>query len=98
MTELRPLRAEDVPAADAMAWASLSDMASVYEGGPFPPRTEQSEHGELQQGLGVRLSMARNGAQVELQLGERARFFPTDAALASWTAQADAGKAAIVYE
>lgn len=64
----------------------------------FPPRTEQSEHGELQQGLGVRLSMARNGAQVELQLGERARFFPTDAALASWTAQADAGKAAIVYE
>ncbi|MDM0068031.1 DNA polymerase III subunit alpha [Variovorax sp. J31P207] len=64
----------------------------------FPPRTEQSEHGELRQGLGVRLSMARGGAQVELQLGERAKFFPTDAALASWTAQADAGKAAVVYE
>jgi DNA polymerase-3 subunit alpha len=64
----------------------------------FPPRTEQSEHGELMQGLGVRLSMARGGAQVELQLGERAKFFPTDAALASWMAQAEAGKAAIVYE
>ncbi len=64
----------------------------------FPPRTEQSEHGELLQGLGVRLSMARGGAQVELQLGERAKFFPTDAALASWMAQADAGKAAIVYD
>ncbi|MBO9650301.1 MAG: DNA polymerase III subunit alpha, partial [Variovorax sp.] len=64
----------------------------------FPPRTEQSEHGELLQGLGVRLSMARNGAQVELQLGERAKFFPTDAALASWMAQAEAGKAAVVYE
>jgi DNA polymerase-3 subunit alpha len=64
----------------------------------FPPRTEQSEHGELRQGLGVRLSMARGGAQVELQLGERAKFFPTDAALASWTAQAEAGKAAVVYE
>ncbi|MBT2325640.1 DNA polymerase III subunit alpha [Variovorax paradoxus] len=64
----------------------------------FPPRTEQSEHGELQQGLAVRLSMARGGAQVELQLGERAKFFPTDAALASWTAQADAGRAAVVYE
>ncbi|MDM0030973.1 DNA polymerase III subunit alpha [Variovorax sp. J22P271] len=64
----------------------------------FPPRTEQSEHGELLQGLGVRLSMARGGAQVELQLGERAKFFPTDAALASWTAQAEAGKAAVVYE
>ncbi|MBT2304597.1 DNA polymerase III subunit alpha [Variovorax paradoxus] len=64
----------------------------------FPPRTEQSEHGELQQGLAVRLSMARGAAQVELQLGERAKFFPTDAALASWTAQADAGRAAVVYE
>ncbi|RRH89747.1 DNA polymerase III subunit alpha [Variovorax beijingensis] len=64
----------------------------------FPPRTEQSEHGDLVQGLPVRLSMARGGAQVELQLGERARFFPTDAALASWTAQAEAGKASVVYE
>jgi DNA polymerase-3 subunit alpha len=64
----------------------------------FPPRTEQSEHGELLQGLGVRLAMARNGAQVELQLGERAKFFPTDAALASWMAQAEAGKATVVYE
>lgn len=64
----------------------------------FPPRTEQSEHGELLQGLGVRLSLARGGAQVELQLGERAKFFPTDAALASWTAQAEAGKASVVYE
>ncbi|WP_077002848.1 DNA polymerase III subunit alpha [Variovorax sp. KK3] len=64
----------------------------------FPPRTEQSEHGELLQGLGVRLSMARNGAQVELQLGERAKFFPTDAALASWMAQAEAGKATVIYE
>ncbi|MDR6855420.1 DNA polymerase III subunit alpha [Variovorax guangxiensis] len=64
----------------------------------FPPRTEQSEHGELLQGLAVRLSMARGGAQVELQLGERAKFFPTDAALASWMAQAEAGKASVVYE
>jgi DNA polymerase-3 subunit alpha len=64
----------------------------------FPPRAEQSEHGELRKGLGVRLSMARAGVRVELQLGERARFFPTDAALASWMAQADAGQAAVVYE
>ncbi len=64
----------------------------------FPPRKEQTEVGELIQGLSVRLSMARAGAQVELQLGERAKFFPTDAALASWTAQAEAGKALIVYD
>ena len=59
---------------------------------------EQTEAGEVQQGLTVRLSMARAGAQVELQLGEAARFFPADAALASWMAQAEAGQAAIVYE
>jgi DNA polymerase-3 subunit alpha len=57
-----------------------------------------SEAGELRNGLPVRLSLARNGAQVELQLGESAKFFPTDAALASWTAQAEAGKAAVIYD
>ncbi|RZL42930.1 MAG: DNA polymerase III subunit alpha [Variovorax sp.] len=63
-----------------------------------PPRLETTEAGELRQGLPVRLSMARGGARVDLQLGERAKFFPTDAALASWIAQAEAGQAAIVYE
>jgi len=57
-----------------------------------------SEHGELRQGLPVRLTMARGGAKVELQLGERAKFFPNDAALASWTAQAEAGQAVVVYD
>lgn len=74
----------------------LPDIARIVR--DFPPRRETTEHGEVQQGLGVRLAMARSGAQVELQLGEAARFFPVDAALASWMAQAEAGKAAIVYE
>ena len=38
------------------------------------------------------------GAVAELQLGDVARFFPSDAALAGWRAQADQGKSAIVYE
>jgi DNA polymerase-3 subunit alpha len=38
------------------------------------------------------------GATAELQLGEAAKFFPTDAALASWMAQADRGLVQIVYE
>ena len=38
------------------------------------------------------------GAMAELQLGDVARFFPSDAALAGWRAQADQGKSAIVYE
>ncbi|MDN4588393.1 DNA polymerase III subunit alpha [Xenophilus aerolatus] len=74
----------------------LPDIARIVR--DFPPRREATEHGEVQQGLGVRLAMARSGAQVELQLGEAARFFPVDAALASWMAQAEAGKATIVYE
>ena len=64
----------------------------------FPPRREMSEQGELVRGLNVRLSLRRDQAQAELQLGEQARFYPTDAALASWMAQADAGLAQVVYE
>ena len=67
-----------------------------------PPRKEMTEQGELLRGLGVRLTLRREvsglSASAELQLGEDAKFFPTDAALAGWIAQADAGRAAIVYE
>jgi DNA polymerase III subunit alpha len=38
------------------------------------------------------------GARAELQLGDAAKFFPTDAALASWRAQAHRGACSIVYE
>ncbi len=68
----------------------------------FPPKREMSDQGELVRGLPVRLSLRRQngvgGATAELQLGEAAKFFPTDAALASWMAQADRGLAQIVYE
>lgn len=64
----------------------------------FPPRREMSEQGELVRGLPVRLAVRRDAATAELQLGEGAKFFPSDAALASWMAQADQGLAQIVYE
>jgi DNA polymerase III subunit alpha len=64
----------------------------------FPARREQTEQGDVVRGLPVRLSLRRDTAVAELQLGEDARFFPTDAALASWMAQADGGAAQIVYE
>jgi DNA polymerase-3 subunit alpha len=64
----------------------------------FPPRREMSEQGELVRGLNVRLALRRDEATAELQLGDEARFFPSDAALASWMAQADQGQAQIVYE
>jgi DNA polymerase III subunit alpha len=64
----------------------------------FPPRRESSEQGELVRGLNVRLAVQRGGALAELQLGDEARFFPSDAALAGWMAQADQGAAHVVYE
>jgi DNA polymerase-3 subunit alpha len=64
----------------------------------FPPRREMSEQGELVRGLPVRLTLRRDSAQAELQLGDAAKFFPSDAALAGWMAQADGGSAQIVYD
>ncbi|MFD0666357.1 DNA polymerase III subunit alpha [Ramlibacter sp. MAHUQ-53] len=64
----------------------------------FPPQRIESEQGELVRGLPVRLAVRREQAVAELLLGEEARFFPSDAALASWMAQADQGQAQIVYE
>jgi DNA polymerase III subunit alpha len=75
----------------------------------FPPKKEQTEQGELLRGLPVRLQLWRSAAVEgseagevnatgELALDDRAKFFPTDAALASWIAQAHAGEARVVYE
>ncbi|MEO6973079.1 MAG: DNA polymerase III subunit alpha [Rhodoferax sp.] len=76
------------------------DIARIVK--DFPPRREVSEQGELLRGLGVRLTLQRQSddtaATAELQLGDEVKFFPTDAALASWMAQADQGRAAIVYD
>ena len=68
----------------------------------FPAQREDTEQGELVRGLGIRLSLTRTSdagaASAELQLSDAMRFFPTDAALAQWRAQADKGQAVIVYD
>ncbi|WPC68887.1 DNA polymerase III subunit alpha [Rhodoferax ferrireducens] len=68
----------------------------------YPPLREVTEQGELLRGLGVRLSVTCQGegvrAAAELQLGERAKFYPSNAALAGWRVQAGAGKSDIIYE
>ena len=72
----------------------------------FPAQREMTEQGELVRGLSVRLSVQCtggasdecSGAAAELHLGDNARFYPSDAALAGWRAQADQGKAVIAYE
>ena len=68
----------------------------------FPPVREEIAEGELVHGLrvrmGVRCQSDGAAAVAELQLGENARFYPSDAALAAWTAQVGAGAANVVYE
>ncbi len=64
----------------------------------FPPHREMTEHGDVDRGLRVRLHVLRSGAECELALAENARFYPSDAALASWCAQAHQQEAKIIYE
>ena len=64
----------------------------------FPSRIVATEHGELPQGLTVRLRVRRAQASAELDLGDAARFYPSDAALARWRAAASEGMARVVYE
>ncbi|HOM11814.1 MAG TPA: DNA polymerase III subunit alpha [Rubrivivax sp.] len=63
----------------------------------WPARKLRTEHGELEQGLGVRLQLRRTGASAELELGDEARFWPCDEALARWRSVAAQGQASVVY-
>ena len=64
----------------------------------FPARRVAGEHGEVTQGMGVRLRLQRQRVSAELDLGDGARFYPSEAALERWRAGADEGRASIVYE
>ena len=78
----------------------VPDIARMIQ--EFPPLRETTEQGDLVHALGVRMSVRCTGndgvATAELQLGENAKFFPSNAALAGWRAQAGSGSAAIMYE
>jgi DNA polymerase-3 subunit alpha len=63
----------------------------------FPARRVTIEHGELVQGLPVRLVLQRELASGELDLGDASKFFPTDAALDGWS-RAVHGAAQVVYD
>ncbi len=64
----------------------------------WPPRRVESAQGETQQGLTVRLQLSRERAEGALDLGDQARFWPSDEALARWRTLAHEGRAAVVYE
>ncbi len=64
----------------------------------FPSRRVATEHGDLPQGLTVRLQLRRDSASGELDLGDSARFYPSDDALERWSGSARNGRAVVVYE
>jgi DNA polymerase-3 subunit alpha len=75
---------------------SVPPVAEVLR--DFPSRRVATEHGDLAQGLAVRLQLQRERVSAELDLGDAARFYPTDAALERWRAGARDGHATVVYE
>jgi DNA polymerase-3 subunit alpha len=80
------------------ATGSGLDIAKLVK--DFPPVRETTEQGDVVHGLPVRLSVQRQTPQgvavADLLLGDKARFFPTDAALAQCLAQA--AQAVVAYE
>jgi DNA polymerase-3 subunit alpha len=64
----------------------------------WPARRVDTEHGSLSQGLAVRLLVTRAQASAELDLGDDARFWPSDEALARWRQLAREARATVVYE
>jgi len=63
-----------------------------------PAKIELTDQGEMLRGLQIRLCLLREKVSAEVQLGPKAKFFPSDAALASWMAQVHEGQIQIVYD
>ena len=63
----------------------------------WPARRLHTEQGDLSQGLGIRLQLRRADATADMDLGDEARFWPCDEALARWRSVAHEGQARIVY-
>jgi DNA polymerase-3 subunit alpha len=64
----------------------------------WPARRIVTEQGESPQGLAIRLLVDRAAASAEIDMGDAARFWPTDEALARWKTLAHEGRAVVVYE
>jgi DNA polymerase-3 subunit alpha len=64
----------------------------------WPPRVQESEHGQMRQGLPIRILVSRERAEGMIDLGDDARFWPSDEALARWRTLAHEGRAVVVYE
>ena len=75
---------------------SVPPVADVLR--DHPVKRVSTEMGDVSHGLGVRLLLKRDDAIGELDLGEAAKFFPTDAALETWRRSAPGGRAQVIYD
>jgi DNA polymerase III subunit alpha len=64
----------------------------------WPAKRIEDENGVVVQGLPIRVRVVRSGGQGQLDLGDEARFWPSDEALARWRSVAHGGAAVVVYE
>jgi DNA polymerase-3 subunit alpha len=64
----------------------------------WPARRVEGDQGEELRGLAVRLRLQRRDVRAELDLGDDARFWPSDEALGRWRSIAHGGAATIVYD
>jgi DNA polymerase III subunit alpha len=79
--------------AAATAAASITEVLRE-----FPPQRVATDQGELTLGLNVHLQIHHDQARGTLDLGQDARFYPTDAALTRWQTLSNQGKAVVAYE
>jgi DNA polymerase-3 subunit alpha len=84
------------PAGPATEAGPVPQLADVFR--LWPPRREDTEHGELIQGLPVRLHLRRRTAVADLDLGDEGRFWPCDEALGRWRSLSSGGRATVVYD
>ncbi|MET0659363.1 MAG: hypothetical protein ABW110_14540, partial [Steroidobacteraceae bacterium] len=61
-------------------------------------RVVETDHGTTRQGLPIRVLVSRDKAEGTVDLGDAARFWPSDEALARWRTLAHEGRAVVVYE
>jgi DNA polymerase-3 subunit alpha len=84
----------------ATAPLTLESVARVLQ--DFPARVLDSEQGELRLGLRPRVALRCVGAQgsaiAEVQLGESARMYPSNEALAAWSVATGGAPACVVYD
>jgi DNA polymerase-3 subunit alpha len=72
---------------------ALAELVSQW-----PPHRVETEAGDLAQGLSVLVRLNHRQARADIDLGDRARFWPSDDALRRWRALAQGGQVEIVYD